>query len=130
MASAVAVSAPTFVTGLGAKTIPSRAQKQGLTVMKSKKVVKAMGARADYLGSSTNVIMIASTAAFLAAGRFGLAPSTQRPANAACKLQERDIGIQSNDPAGFNWVDTLAHGACGHIFGVGLVLGLRATGNL
>jgi photosystem I subunit 10 len=32
--------------------------------------------------------------------------------------------------AGFNAVDVLALGALGHIIGVGLVLGLKATGNL
>jgi len=31
-------------------------------------------------------------------------------------------------PAGFTAVDTLAFGALGHMAGVGIVLGLRATG--
>ncbi len=31
---------------------------------------------------------------------------------------------------GFTAVDTLAFGALGHMAGVGIVLGLRATGNL
>ena len=34
------------------------------------------------------------------------------------------------DPAGFTIVDTLACGAVGHVLGVGIVLGLRATGGL
>ena len=33
-------------------------------------------------------------------------------------------------PAGFTIVDTLALGALGHVLGVGITLGLRATGNL
>jgi hypothetical protein len=33
-------------------------------------------------------------------------------------------------PAGFTVVDTLALGALGHVLGVGITLGLRATGNI
>lgn len=35
-----------------------------------------------------------------------------------------------DDDAGFTIVDTLALGALGHVLGVGIVLGLRATGGL
>uniref|UniRef100_UPI003003A719 Photosystem I reaction center subunit X psaK n=1 Tax=Coelastrella TaxID=75800 RepID=UPI003003A719 len=89
--------------------------------------------RADgFIGSTTNLIMVASTAAFLAAGKFGLAPTVKRGTDAACKLVDRPnaAGLISNDPSGFTAVDTLAFGALGHIAGVGIVLGLRATGNL
>lgn len=90
--------------------------------------------RADggFIGSTTNVIMIASTTLFLAAGRFGLAPTTNKNATAGLKLVERGnaVGLKSNDPSGFTVVDVLAHGAVGHIVGVGTVLGLKATGQL
>jgi photosystem I subunit 10 len=90
--------------------------------------------RADggFIGSSTNLIMVASTATFLAAGKFGLAPTVKRGTDAGCRLQDRPnaVGLISNDPSGFTAVDTLAFGALGHMAGVGIVLGLRATGNL
>jgi photosystem I subunit 10 len=73
-------------------------------------------------------IMVASTAAMLFAGRFGLAPSANRKASAGLKLEDRDSGLQTGDPAGFTGADTLACGAVGHVIGVGVVLGLRALG--
>lgn len=47
-------------------------------------------------------IMVASTTAFLAAGKFGLAPTVKRGTDAACKLQDRTnaAGLISNDPSG------------------------------
>jgi photosystem I reaction center PsaK len=47
-------------------------------------------------------IMVASTTAFLAAGKFGLAPTVKRGTDAACKLQDRPnaAGLISNDPSG------------------------------
>ncbi|KAG0578942.1 hypothetical protein KC19_4G061500 [Ceratodon purpureus] len=90
----------------------------------------ALGARCDYIGSSTNLIMIASTTAMLFAGRFGLAPSANRMSTAGLKLVDRDSGLQTGDPAGFTATDTLACGAMGHVFGVGIVLGLKAIGSL
>lgn len=47
-------------------------------------------------------IMVASTAAFLAAGKFGLAPTVKNGTNAACKLQPRAnaAGLITNDPSG------------------------------
>jgi hypothetical protein len=47
-------------------------------------------------------IMIASTTAFLAAGKFGLAPTVKNGTNAACKLQPRanSAGLITNDPSG------------------------------
>jgi photosystem I subunit 10 len=47
-------------------------------------------------------IMIASTTAFLAAGKFGLAPTVKNGTNAACKLQPRAnaAGLITNDPSG------------------------------
>lgn len=88
----------------------------------------ALGARCDYLGSSTNLIMVASTTAMLFAGRFGLAPSANRKASAGLKLEDRNSGLQTGDPAGFTGTDTLACGAMGHVIGVGVVLGLRYVG--
>ncbi|KAF8058831.1 hypothetical protein HT031_005399 [Scenedesmus sp. PABB004] len=89
--------------------------------------------RADgFIGSTTNIIMVASTATFLAAGKFGLAPTVKRGTDAGCRLVDRPnaAGLLTNDPSGFTVVDTLAFGALGHIAGAGIVLGLRATGGL
>lgn len=75
-------------------------------------------------------IMVASTSLMLFAGRFGLAPSANRKATAGLKLEVRDSGLQTGDPAGFTLADTLACGAVGHIIGVGVVLGLKNIGAL
>ncbi|RVW61530.1 Photosystem I reaction center subunit psaK, chloroplastic [Vitis vinifera] len=40
----------------------------------------ALGARCDFIGSPTNLIMVTSTSLMLFAGRFGLAPSANRKA--------------------------------------------------
>ncbi|KAI7844617.1 hypothetical protein COHA_001708 [Chlorella ohadii] len=93
----------------------------------------AVVVRADYLGSTTNQIMVLSTFLPLVAGRFGLAPTSTRHTNqSGIKLlpAEKSAGLVSNDPAGFNAVDVLALGALGHILGCGIVLGLKSTGNL
>jgi len=90
----------------------------------------ALGARADYLGSPTNLIVVSSTALFLAAARFGLAPSANREASAGLKLSVRDTGLQSGDPAGFTATDVLAYGTIGHVVAIGTVLGLKAIGAL
>jgi photosystem I subunit 10 len=77
-------------------------------------------------------IMVASTTLCLAAGRFGLAPTVKRGTNAGLKLSERpqSAGMLSGDPAQFTVVDVLGLGALGHIIGVGIVLGLKGTGQL
>lgn len=75
-------------------------------------------------------IMVASTTLMLFAGRFGLAPSANRKATAGLKLEIRDSGLQTGDPAGFTLADTLACGSVGHIIGVGVVLGLKNIGAL
>ena len=90
----------------------------------------ALGARCDFIGSSTNLIMVTSTTLMLFAGRFGLAPSANRKATAGLKLEARDSGLQTGDPAGFTLADTLACGTVGHIIGVGVVLGLKNMGAL
>ncbi|KAG5225274.1 Photosystem reaction center psaK, chloroplast precursor [Salix suchowensis] len=90
----------------------------------------ALGARMDFIGSPTNLIMVTSTTLMLFAGRFGLAPSANRKATAGLKLEVRDSGLQSGDPAGFTLADTLACGSVGHIIGVGVVLGLKNIGAL
>ncbi|KAL6991607.1 hypothetical protein U1Q18_009719 [Sarracenia purpurea var. burkii] len=88
----------------------------------------ALGARCGFIGSPTNLIMVASTSLMLFAGRFGLAPSANRKATAGLKLETRDSGLQTGDPAGFTLADTLACGSVGHIIGVGVVLGLKNLG--
>eukprot|EP00884_Botryococcus_braunii_P019489 jgi/Botrbrau1/6223/Bobra.0109s0018.1 len=84
--------------------------------------------RADYLGSPTNLIMVISTTLFLAAGRFGLAPTATKTTTAGLKLTPQNPGLKSGDPSGFSAVDVLGLGALGHVVGVGTVLGLRAIG--
>ena len=91
---------------------------------------RSQGIRCDYIGSSTNLIMVTTTTLMLFAGRFGLAPSANRKATAGLKLEARESGLQTGDPAGFTLADTLACGAVGHIMGVGIVLGLKNTGVL
>jgi len=95
---------------------------------------KALVCRADggFIGSTTNVIMIASTTLFLGAARAGLAPTSNRNTTAGLKLVDSGnaVGLKSGDPAGFTIVDVLTWGAVGHIVGVGTILGLRATGQL
>ena len=45
--------------------------------------------------------MIVSTTLFLAAGRFGLAPTSNAHTKAGVKLyEENDSGVASNDPSG------------------------------
>ncbi len=45
-------------------------------------------------------IMVASTATFLSAARFGLAPSVKKVATAGLKLVDREVPFVTNDPAG------------------------------
>ncbi|XP_022727001.1 photosystem I reaction center subunit psaK, chloroplastic-like [Durio zibethinus] len=90
----------------------------------------ALGARCDFIGSPTNLIIVTSTSLMLFAGRFGLAPSANRKATAGLKLEGRDSGLQTGDPAGFTLADTLACCVVGHIIGVGVVLGLKNIGDL
>lgn len=115
--------------GLKASTSFSKVQSVAM-LPKSVQGKGALGARCDFIGSQTNLIMVASTSLLLFAGRFGLAPSANRKALAGLKLVDRDSGMQSGDPVGFTATDTLAFGALGHIIGVGIVLGLKASGNL
>ncbi|KIZ03547.1 Photosystem I reaction center subunit psaK, chloroplastic [Monoraphidium neglectum] len=113
---------------LAAKTASRPSLKVAATSRRSV-VVRADG---GFIGSTTNIIMVASTGLTLAAGRFGLAPTVKQGTTAGLKLVNRgnSAGIISNDPAGFTVVDTLALGALGHVLGVGITLGLRATGNI
>ncbi|KAK1277915.1 hypothetical protein QJS04_geneDACA014796 [Acorus gramineus] len=90
----------------------------------------ALSARCDFIGSPTNLIMVTATSLMLFAGRFGLAPSANRKATAGLRLEVRDSGLQTGDPAGFTLADTLACGVVGHIIGVGVVLGLKNIGAL
>ncbi|XP_075502900.1 photosystem I reaction center subunit psaK, chloroplastic-like [Primulina tabacum] len=90
----------------------------------------ALGARCDFIGSPTNLIMVTATSLMLFAVRFGLAPSANRKATAGLKLEVRESGLQTGDPAGFTLADTLACGVVGHIIGVGIVLGLKGISSL
>ncbi|KAK1381984.1 PSI-K [Heracleum sosnowskyi] len=128
MATAVMTSLPQF-NGLRASS-SSVSPVRGLVAVQpmKRKGNGALGARCDFIGSSTNLIMVTSTSLMLFAGRFGLAPSANRKATAGLKLEARDSGLQTGDPAGFTLADTLACGSVGHIIGVGVVLGLKNIG--
>ncbi|ESQ33832.1 hypothetical protein EUTSA_v10009090mg [Eutrema salsugineum] len=129
MASTVMTTLPQF-NGLRACKI-SAAPVQGLATVQPmrRKGNGALGAKCgDFIGSSTNLIMVTSTTLMLFAGRFGLAPSANRKATAGLKLESRESGLQTGDPAGFTLADTLACGSFGHIIGVGVVLGLKNIG--
>merc|ERR1712224_237760 len=86
---------------------------------------KSIVSHADtgFIGSQANLAILLSTSIFLVAGRFGLAPTANKPATANLKLRTRESGLKTGDPAGFTAVDTLAFGAMGHIVGVGIYLG-------
>ncbi|ERN05353.1 photosystem I reaction center subunit psaK, chloroplastic [Amborella trichopoda] len=126
--AAVSACLPQF-HGLKATTAMGRTQSMAVMQPVAYKGRGALGARCgDFLGSPTNLIMVASTSLMLFAGRFGLAPSANRKATAGLKLEGRDSGLQTGDPAGFTGADTLACGSLGHIIGVGVVLGLKSIG--
>ncbi|KAF8391009.1 hypothetical protein HHK36_023309 [Tetracentron sinense] len=126
-AAAVMTSLPQF-SGLRPK--PSSTRVENLVAVQPirHKGKGALGARCDFIGSPTNLIMVTSTSLMLFAGRFGLAPTANRKATAGLKLEVRDSGLQTGDPAGFTLADTLACGSVGHIIGVGVVLGLKNIG--
>ncbi|KAL8192274.1 hypothetical protein R6Q57_027941 [Mikania cordata] len=132
MAAAVTSFLPQF-TGLKptSQSLSSVQNVIALQPMKPKEKGKgALGVRCDFIGSPTNLIMVTSTSLMLFAGRFGLAPSANRKSTAGLKLEVRDSGLQTGDPAGFTLADTLACGTVGHIIGVGVVLGLKNIGVL
>jgi len=84
---------------------------------------------AGYLGSPTNLVFLISTTAFLAAGRFGLAPTAKLHTKAGTKLYKDDSeGLTTSDPGGYTAVDVLVGGSQGHVIAVGIVLGMRALG--
>lgn len=75
--------------------------------------------------------MVLSTTLCLAAGRFGIAPTSTRHVSAGLKLyDDKSAGLMSGDPSGFTATDVLALGAFGHAIGAGIVLGLKGTGAL
>ncbi|XP_021754523.1 photosystem I reaction center subunit psaK, chloroplastic-like [Chenopodium quinoa] len=128
MASVVMTSLPQF-TGLRPQQASFPVKSLSAALPMRGKGKGALGARCgDFIGSSTNLIMVTSTTLMLFAGRFGLAPSANRKATAGLKLEVRDSGLQTGDPAGFTLADTLACGTVGHIIGVGVVLGLKNIG--
>ncbi|KAM1792596.1 hypothetical protein ACFX12_036441 [Malus domestica] len=128
-AATVTTSLPQF-NGLRPKISFSNVQSMAIAQPMRRKGQGALGAPCDFIGSSTNLIMVTTTSLMLFAGRFGLAPSANRKATAGLKLETRDSGLQTGDPAGFTLADTLACGTVGHIIGVGFVLGLKNVGAL
>lgn len=128
-ATTVMTSLPQF-NGLRATPLASPVQSLAVVQPMRRKGRGALGARCDFIGSPTNLIMVTATSLMLFAGRFGLAPSANRKATAGLKLEGRDSGLQTGDPAGFTLADTLACGSFGHIIGVGVVLGLKNIGAL
>ncbi|KAI4297454.1 hypothetical protein L6164_037345 [Bauhinia variegata] len=129
MASTAMTTLPQF-TGLRPKFSAAPVQSLVSVQPMKRRGKGALGARCDFIGSPTNLIMVASTSLMLFAGRFGLAPSANRKATAGLKLEVRDSGLQTGDPSGFTLADTLACGVVGHIIGVGVVLGLKNIGSL
>ncbi|XP_030481388.1 photosystem I reaction center subunit psaK, chloroplastic [Cannabis sativa] len=129
MATTVATSLPQF-NGLRPQISSTPVRTLAAVQPMKRKGKGALGARCDFIGSPTNLIMVTSTTLMLFAGRFGLAPSANRKATAGLKLETRDSGLQTGDPAGFTLADTLACGTVGHIIGVGVVLGLKNIGSL
>ena len=129
MASQLSAAVPRF-HGLRGYAAPRSAVAALPSVRVGRKRSSSQGIRCDYIGSATNLIMVTTTTLMLFAGRFGLAPSANRKATAGLKLEARDSGLQTGDPAGFTLADTLACGSVGHILGVGIVLGLKNTGVL
>ncbi|XP_043689706.1 photosystem I reaction center subunit psaK, chloroplastic-like [Telopea speciosissima] len=125
--TALITSLPQF-SGLRSTTSSTRVENLVTVQPIRNKGKGALGARCDFIGSPTNLIMVTSTSLMLFAGRFGLAPSANRKATAGLKLEIRDSGLQTGDPAGFTLADTLACGVVGHIIGVGVVLGLKNIG--
>ena len=62
----------------------------------------ALVTRAGFIGSPTNLIMLASVGSCLAAGRFGLAPSTNMQVlEPGLKLEEVTNDMKTGDPSGF-----------------------------
>ncbi|XP_030468652.1 photosystem I reaction center subunit psaK, chloroplastic [Syzygium oleosum] len=130
MATTVMTSLPQF-NGLRPTASAAPVQSLAAVVQPMRRKGKGrLGARCDFIGSPTNLIMVTTTTLMLFAGRFGLAPSANRKATAGLKLEARDSGLQTGDPAGFTLADTLACGSVGHIIGVGVVLGLKNLGAL
>ncbi|KAL3643733.1 hypothetical protein CASFOL_014548 [Castilleja foliolosa] len=128
MATAVMTTLPQF-NGLKPQSASASPLKNMVAVQPMRRKGQgALGARCDFIGSPTNLVMVTSTTLMLFAGRFGLAPSANRKATAGLKLEARDSGLQTGDPAGFTLADTLACGSFGHIIGVGVVLGLKNIG--
>ncbi|XP_074294913.1 photosystem I reaction center subunit psaK, chloroplastic-like [Silene latifolia] len=129
MASVVMTSLPQF-NGLKPQFAPLPSKSLVASLPVKGKGKGGLGARCDFIGSPTNLIMVTSTSLMLFAGRFGLAPSANRKATAGLRLEARDSGLQTGDPAGFTLADTLACGVVGHIIGVGVVLGLKNIGSI
>ncbi|KAG8497705.1 hypothetical protein CXB51_006984 [Gossypium anomalum] len=130
MAATAAITTLPQFSGLRPKVSTAPVRSLAAVQPMSRKGKGALGARCDFIGSPTNLIMVTTTTLMLFAGRFGLAPSANRKATAGLKLEVRDSGLQTGDPAGFTLADTLACGVVGHIFGVGIVLGLKNIGAL
>lgn len=53
-----------------------------------------------YHGTVPSQIMVTTIGLTLAAGRFGLAPTAKKVASASLKLTDRNVDLQTSDPAG------------------------------
>ncbi|CAN4077079.1 unnamed protein product [Withania somnifera] len=114
--AATLISLPQF-NGLKPQAAFSASPLQGLVSVQPRrnKGQGALGARCDFIGSSTNLIWVSTIG--------------KREGNSGwLKLEVRDCGLRTGDPAGFTLADTLACGTVGHIIGVGVVLGLKNIG--
>lgn len=120
------------MASLRSAAAPRTAVRNASALAKARVSRRPLTCRADggFIGSPTNLIVVASTTLALASGRFGLAPTVKQGTTAGLKLVDRPVGVLTNDPAGFTVVDVLAHGAVGHVLGVGIVLGLKGVGAL
>eukprot|EP00270_Netrium_digitus_P002219 TRINITY_DN124_c0_g1_i1.p2 TRINITY_DN124_c0_g1~~TRINITY_DN124_c0_g1_i1.p2 ORF type:complete len:135 (-),score=22.57 TRINITY_DN124_c0_g1_i1:339-743(-) len=127
-AASLSVSAAPALKQFDGLRVSSAKSQPALMVAKTSRGSGSLGARCDYIGSSTNLIVVGTTTLFLVAARFGLAPSANRKSSAGLKLSERPTGLETGDPAGFTATDVLAMGAAGHGVAVGIVLGLKAIG--
>merc|ERR1719222_1370449 len=85
-----------------------------------------VGETATLIAQANHAIVV-STTILLTAGRFGLAPTANKIASSGLRLQPRDSGLKTGDPAGFTFADTLAYGSMGHILGIGIYFGTVGT---
>mmetsp|Transcript_11068 Transcript_11068/g.18917 ORF Transcript_11068/g.18917 Transcript_11068/m.18917 type:complete len:129 (+) Transcript_11068:105-491(+) len=88
--------------------------------------------RADYIGSATNIVMVANIAATLAMGRFKFSPLGVALPQLRKEQYAANVAVSEKsafqDPEGFSPAQILAFGSLGHAHGIGMVLGMKAIG--